>query len=144
MIFNNLFDLNFINCSSFIGGVAFLCVSGYFLKNYLFKIDSSLLADNNKPTINNLTDANIQTINNLTDAEVQTPLNLLDKLIGDLILNSYPTDESSRLTYDFLGRYKNNPEFADFFRDSRIGDWLEEMEMNNSDEAVSSPIFSER
>ena len=129
---NNIFDLNTItlNPTLVMGGFTLLCVSGYFLRNYFYpvlpKAMPDLSLDKGTQTVNTLTDAEVQTVNTLintevqtvntlTDAEVQTSLHLLDKLIGDLLLDEAHTICSSRLTSEFLEKYKNNPDYADFF-----------------------------
>ena len=66
------------------------------------------------------------------DAQIQTSHHLLDKLINDLMLAEMSTESSSRLTKDFVLRYKNDPEYSKYFKIDEINNWVENLETNSS------------
>jgi hypothetical protein len=87
-----------------------------------------------------MTDKEIQTVNNLNvDTGVQTSSELLEKYVGDIFLDGLSTEISSRLTTDFVERYRNNPEYADYFNIDSVNNWITQIETSTTN-SVSSEL----
>jgi len=155
-IFNNLFDFNILNYSpyvvGFVGlGISLLSFSSYYFINSAYQ--NSIINSISNPSQNNISyfiDKGIQTdsINlvgkglqtetiNHKDQGIETDDELLEKIIFDYILDNLSVTSSSRLTQDFLIKYKNNPKYAEFFRTEEIQNWSNNVE-NISPTSTSS------
>ena len=135
-MFNNLFNFDFVSTAPVLaGGAILLGCAGYYLTSYFIKDSVILLDAGTQTTVNSLTDAQIQTLNvTLNDANVQTSQFLLEKHIEELILNGWDTNTSTRMTTDFVNRYRDNPEFAEYFNheDTTVNNWLDSIDNNVS------------
>jgi len=88
-ILNNLFDFNLLNCSFGFVALSLLSLSSiYFHK------------------LNGVSSDHYQ---NLSEKGVQTSNELLEKYIGDYLLDNMSTNDSTRLTQDFIDKYRDNP-----------------------------------
>ena len=74
----------------------------------------------------------------MKDKDVQTDLELLDNWFGDYFLDNITTEESTRLTQDFIDRYKNNPDYAEYFRTDDIREWSTNIENISPSSATST------
>jgi hypothetical protein len=62
----------------------------------------------------------------------------LGKRFADFVLDNLSTVESTRLTQEFIDRYKNKPEYAECFNTEDIQEWSNNIE-NISPSSTTSP-----